>query len=160
MPWTAFIGTSSDSLPQASAASARDDELEQRGTIYQVPRGGARSDAISAMFEVSSPDTSYERLVVACLAVKPVGKPRAGNGHDGLMRGRGKRGVGQRGPQATAILHSTSGQAVDGRVSDLGSCGMWRSSARLDMNWSSLTCFHPQPNRRWATAITNYSNRF
>jgi integrase len=23
-----------------------------------------------------------------------------------------------------------------------------------------LTCCHPQPNRRWATAITNYSNRF
>jgi hypothetical protein len=45
-------------------------------------------------------------------------------------------------------------------LSDLDSFGMSRSSARSDMNWSSLICFHPQPNRRSATAITKYSNQF
>src|SRR5258708_2242497 len=45
-------------------------------------------------------------------------------------------------------------------LSDSDSFGMSHSSAYSDMNWSSLICFHPQPNRRWATAITNYSNRF
>jgi hypothetical protein len=72
-------------------------------TVYSGSRGAAvycgsgpfrESATARRRRSTSVPPTPAQSGPVVCLAVKPAGKPDAGNRHSGLMSGDGKRSVG------------------------------------------------------------------